>query len=64
MTKLIPIVALVPEDTFHALNDLLSGYPQPSALMAETMQSNGWTLDAIVAGTLITFSIRDAKAPT
>jgi hypothetical protein len=51
--RMIPIVAVVSEDTFHALNDLMSGMPPVPAGMRAVMERNGWTHDAMVAGSCI-----------
>ena len=59
MTRLIPIVALVTEDTLHALNDAVSAYGPVGDVMQETMNRNGWTIDAIVAGSFIKFCLID-----
>ena len=50
MTKMIPIVAVVDEDCFHALSDHISSVEQPTPLLQAVMTRNGWTLDALVAG--------------
>lgn len=51
--RMIPIVAVVSEDTFHALNDLMSKMPPVPAGMLAVMGRNGWTHDAMVAGSCI-----------
>jgi len=62
VTKLIPIVALVPEETLAALDATVAAHGAPAEMLQATMQRNGWTIDAIIAGSLITFSLRDAGA--
>lgn len=47
---MLPIVAVVDEDTFHALNGHISTVEEPTPLLQAVMDRNGWTLDAIVAG--------------
>lgn len=39
--RMIPIVAVVSEDTFHALNDLMSKMPPVPAGMLAVMGRNG-----------------------
>lgn len=51
--KMHPIIAVVDEDTFHALNDHISGATPVPPAMAELMRSNGWTIDAMCAGAII-----------
>jgi len=50
---MIPIIAVVTEDAFHALNDLASSTPDPPPDLAAVMERNGWTLNAVLAGGLI-----------
>lgn len=49
---MIPIVAVVTEDTFHAINDHSTTVDVPPA-WREVMERNGWTTEMLVAGTLI-----------
>ena len=51
--KYIPIVAVVSEDVFHALNDHISSTPEPTPEWQAVMQRNGWTIDSIVAGVVL-----------
>lgn len=60
MTKLVPIVALVPEDTLSALDLAVQSYGPPSPALESVMDKNGWTVEAIIAGTFISFCLRDA----
>jgi hypothetical protein len=58
--KLTPIVALVPEETLASLDAYVLKYGEPTPLMQAAMDRNGWTVDAIIAGSMITFSLRAA----
>ena len=50
---MIPIVAIVDEDCFHALNDHISSVDEPSPLLESVMKRNGWTHEGLVAGAVI-----------
>ena len=51
--RMLPIIAVVDEDTFHALDDHISGQPQVSPAMQAIMDRNGWSIDAMCAGAVL-----------
>jgi hypothetical protein len=53
VVRFIPIIAVVSEDTFHALNGHISGQPNPPAALQDVMTRNGWTIDAMCAGAIL-----------
>lgn len=62
--RLIPIIALVTEDQFHAFNDLLSMKPppEPGPIFQQVMDANGWTVEQIIAGTFFAFGLEASEA--
>ena len=50
--KLIPIIALVDEDTFAALSVDAAGAP-PHDDVAPLMAANGWNMEQLIAGFII-----------
>lgn len=51
--RMLPIVALVTEDTFHALNDHIGTLPVEPRVEDLLEQHPGWTIDALVAGVIL-----------
>ena len=51
--KMYPIIAIVDEPTFQALNDHADDATTPSAAMQRTMLENGWTIFAMCNGAIL-----------
>lgn len=65
MTRYVPVVAVVPEDVALRIQHLTAerraqaNDPEATATLAAYMDRNGWTLDMLVAGSLIRAALED-----
>lgn len=56
--RFIPIVVIVPEDVLPMLNARTDAVAEQLASWADLKRRNGWSDEAIVAGTILANSLR------